>query len=374
MSLAAVWHDVECGGYTADLTVWDRTGGARSTAPCWSSGAAPAASPCTWRGAAARCGRSTPIRPLLDALAARAVARAAGRTRRMRRRSRSRARPGLRSDHRPHAAPADARRTGPAPRGLGAGGCPPGARRGGSRRRSSSPAAAAAGRPRRRASRRPRARRLGLLEPPGRRGHERGRRGDPPAAAVGLPRRLAERGGAHGPSRRPGRRCDSRPRRATVGPPPGGPAPDRGRRTDYLGSTVVILEARMMELRRRRALPGADEHLRRPGQHPVPEATLRVARDRVLVRRRGARPVARSGAARPDLRRRGPGPRPADRRRGHAGDQALGARRGRRGRRGRARGLRRLPAPRPQLPAGRRADRRASASPTWRRCASPARG
>ena len=36
-----------------------------------------------------------------------------------------------------------------------------------------------------------------------------------------------------------------------------------------------------MELRVARPLPGADEHLRRPRQHPLPAAALRVARDRL---------------------------------------------------------------------------------------------
>ena len=88
-----------------------------------------------------------------------------------------------------------------------------------------------------------------------------------------------------------------------------------------------------MELRLLRALPGADEHLRRPGQHPVPAAPLRVARDRVLPTRPPGPANRSTRRPRPDLHRRRPGPRPADRRRRHARDQARGAGRGGRRRR-----------------------------------------
>ena len=173
------------------------------------------------------------------------------------------------------------------------------------------------------ASRRARARRLGLLEPPGRPCAPTGGGLEIRAAAPGgLPRRRAERGGAHRPPRRSGRRRArgrGAPRRASR------PA---GRLEIRPADGYVGLDRRrssggpMMELRAARALPRADEHLRRPRQHPVPAAALRVARDRLLLRRRGARRVARPRRARPDLHRRRPGPRPADRRRRHAGDQA----------------------------------------------------
>ncbi len=77
--------------------------------------------------------------------------------------------------------------------------------------------------------------------------------------------------------------------------------------------------ARLLELRLLALYPGADEHLRRPRQHPLPAAPLRVARDRLL-----ATPASGPGEgfdparARPDLHRRRPGPRPGARRRGHA--------------------------------------------------------
>ena len=48
---------------------------------------------------------------------------------------------------------------------------------------------------------------------------------------------------------------------------------------------------------RPRALPRPDEHLRRPRQHPLPAAALRVARDRLRLRRRRAR-ASRSTRAR----------------------------------------------------------------------------
>ena len=46
-----LWHDVECGGYAADLAAWERAGRRRPKAPCSSSAAGPAGWPCTWRGA-----------------------------------------------------------------------------------------------------------------------------------------------------------------------------------------------------------------------------------------------------------------------------------------------------------------------------------
>ena len=51
-----------------------------------------------------------------------------------------------------------------------------------------------------------------------------------------------------------------------------------------------------MELRAARPLSGADEHLRRPRQHPLPAAALRVARDRLHLRRRRARRAASTPA------------------------------------------------------------------------------
>ena len=70
----------------------------------------------------------------------------------------------------------------------------------------------------------------------------------------------------------------------------------------------------------------------------------------------GARRAARSRRARPDLHRRRPGPRPADRRRATWSRPSARPRGGGRRRRRRARGVRRLPAPRAQLPARRGAD------------------
>ena len=62
---------------------------------------------------------------------------------------------------------------------------------------------------------------------------------------------------------------------------------------------------------RPRPLPRADEHLRRPRQHPLPAAALRVARDRLRLRRRRPGRARRPGRPRPPLHRRRPGPRPA---------------------------------------------------------------
>ena len=63
---------------------------------------------------------------------------------------------------------------------------------------------------------------------------------------------------------------------------------------DHVGSVVVILEARMtVELRLLDPLSGADEHLCRPGQHPVP---ARGAASGEASRSAEARPVRASGS------------------------------------------------------------------------------
>ena len=119
-----------------------------------------------------------------------------------------------------------------------------------------------------------------------------------------------------------------------------------------------------------RPLPRADEHLRRPRQHHLPAAPLRVARDRLLLRGLRSRRGLRPGRTRPALHRRRPGPRPGARRRGHAAHEARRDRLRRRGRRRAARRLRRLPAARPQLPARHRL----AARPGHRRPRDGARG
>ena len=48
---AAIWHDVECGAYAADLPLWEELADA-AAARCWSSAAAPAGSPSTSPAAA----------------------------------------------------------------------------------------------------------------------------------------------------------------------------------------------------------------------------------------------------------------------------------------------------------------------------------
>ena len=51
--LAAIWHDVECGSYDADLGLWEELVG-RGRRRCSTSAAAPAGWRCTSRGAGAR--------------------------------------------------------------------------------------------------------------------------------------------------------------------------------------------------------------------------------------------------------------------------------------------------------------------------------
>ena len=73
VSSAAVWHEVECGGYAADLPVWERLA-APPAAPCWSWAAGRAASPCTWRGRGSEVWAVDADASLLEALRARAAA------------------------------------------------------------------------------------------------------------------------------------------------------------------------------------------------------------------------------------------------------------------------------------------------------------
>ena len=115
---------------------------------------------------------------------------------------------------------------------------------------------------------------------------------------------------------------DARPARARGRARPGCVAveriDDRRPPTTTSARSIVVLEACADGAAPARALPRADEHLRRPRQHHLPAAALRVARDRLLLRRRRARRGLRPGRPRPDLHRRRPGPRPGARRRGHA--------------------------------------------------------
>ena len=141
----------------------------------------------------------------------------------------------------------------------------------------------------------------------------------------------------------------------------------------HVGSTVVLLEEARDGAARPRPLPRADEHLRRPRQHPLPAAALRVARDRLRPRRRRARRGGRPRRPRPLLPRRRPGPRPARRRRRHGRDAS--ARRS-------PRRSTTAPSCSPSAAAtscsatatsSARRGCPGSASPTWRRCASRAR-
>ena len=59
MSAAVVWHDVECGGYTADLPLWRELAARGAPGRCSTSAPAPAASRCTSRAPGTRSPRST---------------------------------------------------------------------------------------------------------------------------------------------------------------------------------------------------------------------------------------------------------------------------------------------------------------------------
>ena len=62
MSSAALWHEVECGGYAADLAGLGANSPSARRPRCSSSAAGPAEWPCIWRGAATSSGRWTRIR------------------------------------------------------------------------------------------------------------------------------------------------------------------------------------------------------------------------------------------------------------------------------------------------------------------------
>ena len=283
-SQEAIWHDVECGGYAADLALWaelaprGRRPGARARRRHR------AGRRCDLAARGHRGDRARPQRAAArgELRRARGGARARGRDG-LRRRPRVRARRELRarSSRRCSSSTCSAAR--------------PGAQRCSTRRRRHLRAGRAfAARcsptppPGRRSTplrpplaRRARARRLGLLEP----------------AARGRRRARRDRGAAAAPGRLPGRRARAEqldvdpPRRArpptTSSPRPRAPGSSPRERIEIAADRrprrLGRLRAggRLMELRAARALPGADEHLRRPRQHPLPAPALRVARDRL---------------------------------------------------------------------------------------------
>ena len=49
-----LWHEAECGGYAADLAIWERLARGRRQGRCSTSARAAAGSACIWRGAATR--------------------------------------------------------------------------------------------------------------------------------------------------------------------------------------------------------------------------------------------------------------------------------------------------------------------------------
>ena len=127
MSRAAVWHEVECGGYAADLPVWERLAD-DAAGPVLELGCG------TGRVALRLAGGGTEIwavdadASLVEALRARATAQGLSVHTAVCRRSRPGPGPRLRADPGPDAAPPDARVGERAPCGAGASGRPPGAR------------------------------------------------------------------------------------------------------------------------------------------------------------------------------------------------------------------------------------------------------
>ena len=225
------------------------------------------------------------------------------------------------------------------------------------------------------AARRRRDRRLGLFEPSGRAPHRR-----TGGSSLSRLRQIVAPDGDLTDERAELRLADPRPRCAR-GRGRGGRAAarraPRDRRDRYRTSAPPSSSWRQRHEHAPapHALSGPDEHLRRPRQHPLLAAPLRVARasassTRAPVRATGSTPPpttsSTSAAARTATRSSS---RPTWSRRSARGsprrssDGAVAARR-----------LRRLPATRPLLPARRRADRRASASPISRPCARRARG
>ncbi len=297
----AIWHDAECGAYAADLALWEElaaaAGGPVLDLGCGTGRVALAPRPPRAHGRSASTSTRTWSRPRRRARrrACRCAALA-------RRRPRLRARPptspwpwrrcsccscSATSRDGPPRVPRLRRRP---PRSRAAAwrlaiveGLPRERREG--RRRSPTSARSTAGSTRACPSTR-----------------RRRRRGDrhPPPAPDRLPGRRAARGGPTRSASAPSPPTSSRRRRARPGL-----VPLERRRippTDlHVGSTVVVLgEGRPDGAARPQPLPGADEHLRRPRQHPLPAAALRVARDR--LRPRGApAPASRSIPAAHDL-------------------------------------------------------------------------
>ena len=291
---AAVWHEVECGGYAADLPVWERLADAADgpvlELGCGTGRVALHLAASRARGLGRRCRRL----PARGAPGAGGGAGAFG----ARRRAPTFGPWTLDRDFELILAPMQLLQmlgsASGAPRGSGAGGGPPRARgpsRGRDRRAPPPPrwtalplpfptsGSSTAGSTRAFRSRRVTA--GGDLE------IHRRRQAVSPDGALSEEEHI-------GPPRRPGRRR-ARGRGRDAGPAAGGPARGAAPRTATSAPPSCSWSG-PDGAPRRRALPRADEHLRRPRQHPVPAAALRVARDRLLLRRRGAGRAARPGA------------------------------------------------------------------------------
>ena len=174
------------------------------------------------------------------------------------------------------------------------------------------------------APRRARGRRLGLLEP---------RRSRPPstpdaiviAAACARPSPPSgelERGAERGPDRDlPGRPARGRGGGSRPGAASAAVAIAAHRHPRRLAPSSCSAGRPEMELRLLAPLSRADEHLRRPRQHPLPAAALRVARASASpTPAPGPGEAVRPRRPRPLLHRRRPGPRPAHGRRRHGRD------------------------------------------------------
>ena len=138
-------------------------------------------------------------------------------------------------------------------------------------------------------ARRARGRRLGLLQPADRyRGRCRRDPGSPPAADRLAGRGAERRDGRDRAAAPLGRRRWSK-RRCEAGLAAGWPPRDPRHRRPCRIDRRPAGEGGADGAAPARPLSGPDEHLRRPRQHRLPAAALRVARDRVLLRGRRAR-------------------------------------------------------------------------------------
>ncbi len=164
-------------------------------------------------------------------------------------------------------------------------------------------------------ARRAREGRVGAVQPAGGRPRRGARGGDRPGAPGGVAPGRADRGAGDDRARPPGAGASWRPRRPSRASSPCPAGGSRRRRTTWAARSWCW--SAREHAARRRALPGADEHLRRPRQHRDPAGAVRVARAGLRARLGLDRRRAGPRCARPLLHRRRSGPRPGGGVQGH---------------------------------------------------------